>query len=89
MLFALICVICTVNVWTPTWFGIQTAGLVPFPDNSEFGFCLKSALENPEPNAVFSYKSIQTGPIGLNDQKVAWNLNSLSFGFQCGLDFGR
>ena len=32
--------------------------LVPFPDSSNFGRCLKSELENHEPNTVYSYKSI-------------------------------
>ena len=50
------------NVWIPNWFGIQTA-LIPFPDRLDFERCLKSELENPEQNAVYGYKSIQTGRV--------------------------
>ena len=37
--------------------------LVPFPDSLDSGRCLKSKLENPEPNTVSSYKSIRTGSV--------------------------
>ena len=53
--------------------------LVPFPDSSYLGLCLKS-------DSVYSYKSIRV-TFGLNDQKVVYNLNSLPLGFQHSLDF--
>ena len=37
--------------------------LVPLLDSLDFRLCLKSELENPEPNAVYSYKSIRTGHV--------------------------
>ena len=46
--------------------------LVPFLDSWDFGRFLKSYLENPEPNKVYSYKSIWTGGVWLNDQKVVY-----------------
>ena len=49
---------------------VRQLALVPFPDSSDFGQCLKSELENLEPTVVYSFKSIRTGRVGLNDQKV-------------------
>ena len=37
--------------------------LVPFPDSMNFGCCLKSEIENPEPSEFYSFKSIQTDRI--------------------------
>ena len=62
--------------------------LVSFPDSLDFRRCLKSELENPEPNEVYSCKSIRTDRVvGLNDQNIVWNPNSLPFGFRHSLDF--
>ena len=41
-----------------TGYVFRQLALVPFPDSLDFGRCLKSKLENPKPNAVYSYKSI-------------------------------
>ena len=43
------------NVLITNWFDIQLA-LIPIPDSSDFGCCLKSELENTEQNTVYSYR---------------------------------
>ena len=47
---------------------------VLFPESSDFGCCLKSELENPEPNVT------QTRSIAINQSElVAFNLNDKKF----------
>ena len=64
----------TMNVWIPYWFGFRQLALVPFPNSLDIGGCLKFELENPEPNAVYSYKSIWTGRV-----QFKWPKSCLKF----------